>query len=117
MYLWRRGFGTSAYRAGGLTRWLDTKVARHIGFEGARANYAPLQELPERLREHADLVTGEADAALAALAALDEAGRREDGIPALVDARDRAAQALAQVDAQLDARAMPARERTRNSTG
>lgn len=54
MYLWRRRFGTDDYRAGGLVRYLDRKVAHLIGFENARVNYAMLMELPERLREHAN---------------------------------------------------------------
>lgn len=54
MYLWRRRFGTSDYRAGSLVRYLDRKVAHLIGFEDARVNYAMLMDLPDRLREHAD---------------------------------------------------------------
>jgi hypothetical protein len=64
-YLWRRGYGTAAYRAWPLARWLDGRVARLIGYEGARRNYHTLQELPVRLREHADRVGAAADAALA----------------------------------------------------
>ena len=54
MYLWRRKFGTPEYRATGLVRFLDRKVARLIEFDEARRNYAVLIELPARLREHAD---------------------------------------------------------------
>ena len=54
MYLWRRRFGTRDYRAGNLVRYLDRKVAHHIGYEAARVNYAMLLELPERLREHVE---------------------------------------------------------------
>lgn len=53
MYLWNRGFGTGAYRANSLVRYFDRKVARLVGYHGARANYATLLELPVRLREHA----------------------------------------------------------------
>ncbi len=59
MYLWRRKFGTPDYRARGLTRYLDRKVARLIEFDGARRNYAVLTELPVRLREHADRLRAE----------------------------------------------------------
>ena len=103
MYLWRRGYATRDYRASGLVRWLDGKVARHVGFDGARANYARLQELPVRLREHADAVQATADEAHAALAALDRAARQEDGVVALEAARERAAESLAAVDARLEA--------------
>jgi len=103
MYLWRRRYGTSGYRAGGLTRWLDSKVARHVRFGAARANYARLQELPVRLREHAERVAEQANAALEALTALDEAARTADGIDAHVRSRDDAVQALAEADGRLDA--------------
>ncbi len=53
MYLWRRRFGTKAYRAFSPVRYLDRKVAHLVGYEGARANYATLLALPDRLAEHA----------------------------------------------------------------
>lgn len=59
MYLWRRKYGTPEYRAKGLARYLDRKVARLIEFDGARRNYAVLIELPVRLREHADRLRSE----------------------------------------------------------
>ena len=52
MYLWRRDFGQSAYRETGIVRWLDGWVARLVGYSGARANYAVLNEIPVRLDEH-----------------------------------------------------------------
>ncbi len=103
MYLWRRRFGTRDDRSGVLVRRLDARVARHIGFEAARANYARLQELPLRLREHADAVAAQADEAHAVLARLDEAARAEDGVLAVEHARDAAAEALAAVDGRLEA--------------
>jgi len=59
MYLWSRGLGTSRYRAIPLVRYFDRKVARHIGFDDARRNYAVLIELPVRLREHAERLRAE----------------------------------------------------------
>ena len=55
-YLWRRHFGTSAYRGRGLTRFFDRRVAALVGYDRARANYALLNEIPVRLRAHADRV-------------------------------------------------------------
>lgn len=52
-YLWRRGYGTSAYTAGGLARTIDRWVARLVGYDKARASYKMLQEIPRRLAEHA----------------------------------------------------------------
>lgn len=52
MYLWRRGYGTNAYQASNLIKWLDGKVARLISYHDARANYAILNEIPVRLNTH-----------------------------------------------------------------
>lgn len=100
MYLWRRDYGLPSYEAGGLTRWLDGKVARLIGFADARANYARLNEIPIRLREHADHLRGLADTEFDALRRRDEAARQADGIPAL---EQRVAQAQAKLD-EIDTR-------------
>lgn len=54
MYLWRRGYGTSAYSSSGIIRLLDGWIARMIGFAEARANYYMLLQIPERLGEHAE---------------------------------------------------------------
>lgn len=87
-YLWERGYGTSAYRPGGglfapLVRWLDGKLARYIGYADARPNFHRLQELPERLREHAERVEQRAEAEFEKLRQLDLQGREADGIPEL----------------------------------
>lgn len=54
MYLWKRGYGTSAYQAGNLARLLDGWVARLVRYHDARPNYATLTDIPPRLRAHAD---------------------------------------------------------------
>lgn len=54
VYLWNRGYGTPDYASAGLIRSLDRWVAGLIGFEGARANYAMLTHIPERLAAHAE---------------------------------------------------------------
>jgi archaellum component FlaC len=53
MYLWGRGYGTREYRANPLSRAFDALVARHVGYQASRPNYAMLQEIPKRLAEHA----------------------------------------------------------------
>ncbi len=53
LYLWRRGYGTSAYRGSGFVRRMDRWVAQLIDFEAARANYHILTTLPDRLHAHA----------------------------------------------------------------
>ncbi len=101
MYLWKRRYGTSEYRPGGgpfapLIRYLDGKVARLVKYLDARANYTRLEELPERLREHATRVQAEAEAAYDRLKELDLAGRKNDGLADLEAKRD-------EVQNQLDA--------------
>ena len=71
-YLWARGYGTSAYRAGNLTRLLDDWVARLCDFHRMRPNFVMLNEIPLRLREHAERQTASADAARKALEALED---------------------------------------------
>src|SRR4051794_11735331 len=59
MYLWRRKFGTSAYRVNPFSRYMDRLVARVVDYDKARANYALLNEIPERLRDHARRIIDE----------------------------------------------------------
>ena len=99
MYLWERGHGTSAYRPGGglfgpLIRWLDDRVARLIGYADARPNFHRLQELPERLREHAERVEQRAEDEFEKLRQLDLQGRVDDGIPELETQLEEAQRAL-----------------------
>jgi DNA repair exonuclease SbcCD ATPase subunit len=101
MYLWRRGYGTPKYRAWPLARWLDRKVARLIRFEDARPNYARLQEIPHRLREHAEQKKHDAEAAFAVLRGLDEKAREQDGVVALEQARDNEQTVLEAIDTRI----------------
>ncbi|MGD8498076.1 MAG: hypothetical protein PVG82_04165 [Chromatiales bacterium] len=103
MYLWRRDYGLPAYKANGLTRWLDGKVARLIGFADARANFARLSEIPRRLREHAVHLLKLADEAFLELKALDEAAQADDGIPALQDKVAEEQRLLDQIDERIAA--------------
>ncbi len=54
MYLWEKGFGSKTYRANVLDTWLDGKIAGLSGFATARGNFALLNDIPLRLREHAE---------------------------------------------------------------
>jgi DNA repair exonuclease SbcCD ATPase subunit len=101
MYLWGRNYGLPGYRANGLIRSLDGKVANLIGYADARANYARLNEIPRRLREHATTQQAAAETALAALTALDTQARMADGIPAIEEAQAKAQAALDAIDARL----------------
>lgn len=80
-YLWANGYGTAAYKAGNIARMLDGWVARLVDFQRMRPNFVMLNEIPLRLREHAErqkLAAEEAAKALSARedAAIDAAGGR-----------------------------------------
>lgn len=101
-YLWERSFGTAAYRASNLVRYLDGRVARLIGYAGARADYHRLTEIPARLREHADRLAAEAREAQAALTALERAALEADGIAALETALAERTAELEAAEAEID---------------
>lgn len=82
MYLWQRGFATPAYRHGAFTRWLDRKVARLIGYDRARANYAMLQEIPRRLQQHAERCRAAAQAEAERLEAMERRALSDDAAAA-----------------------------------
>lgn len=83
MYLWKRGYGTSEYKAGNIARWLDGKVARLIGYEELRQNYYMLNEIPTRLKDHAERLKDSAKLAANPLAEFERAALESDGIQAI----------------------------------
>ncbi len=101
MYLWRRGYGTSAYRANPLSRFLDGWVARLCNYHDARPNYYMLLEIPLRLREHARQVRENADERLKPLRQQEQAAAEADGIPQLAEAAQKEQQSLAELDARI----------------
>jgi len=101
MYLWARGYGTSVYRAGPLTRYFDGKVARIAGYDAARVNYFMLTEIPQRLSEHADRQKAEVAAAVAAREAFERAALEADGIKPLEAAVAEADRALGKVETDI----------------
>jgi hypothetical protein len=106
MYLWRRKFGTADYRAGFLARYFDRKVARLVGYEKARANYAMLNEIPIRLREHAERVKAEAETQREQLVEVERRALVGAGVEPLYARANEAAQSLRQAERKLaDARA------------
>ncbi|MEQ8823226.1 MAG: hypothetical protein RIC14_02520 [Filomicrobium sp.] len=56
MYLWNRKYGSKTYRPFWFIRSADDWVARKVGYSEARANYAILNEIPDRLQEHVALL-------------------------------------------------------------
>ena len=102
MYLWERGYGTAKYRAGPLARYFDAKVARIVGYDAARPNYYMLNEIPLRLREHANRLEQAAADARAAQEAFERQALENDGIAALEAAVAAEQKALAEAEATLD---------------
>ena len=100
-YLWSRNYGTDQYRAGNLTRMLDGWVARLIDYGRARPNYAMLNEIPVRLREHAEQQAARAEAGLIELADMENRAIDAAGGKPIRDALDRASEGIARHDTEL----------------
>ena len=98
MYLWNRKFGTAEYRAGHFTRTMDRLVARVVGYDKARANYALLNEIPERLREHSRRILHQLRAEREKLTALERKALVEAGIEAAEGEVAKARDALANAE-------------------
>lgn len=86
MYLWAAGYGTSAYRAGPITRFFDARVARLVGYDRARVDFHMLNEIPLRLGEHAARLATDVDEAVAAREAIERAAAVAAGVEPLEDA-------------------------------
>jgi hypothetical protein len=104
MYLWRRGFAAPGYRAFPLARFLDGRIARLIGYQEARANYFMLNEIPLRLREHAERLVEGAEAEAKKLATIERRALEADGILPLEATLAEAENGAAEVERDLAAR-------------
>jgi hypothetical protein len=103
MYLWNRGYGTARYRASPFTRLLDGWVARVAGYEPLRRDYWMLSELPARFDDHSARMRKAADEDVAAVRALEASAAEAAGVPARAAALDAAGEALAKIDASVEA--------------
>jgi hypothetical protein len=103
MYLWKRGFGTSAYESGFFVRFFDAKIAGLIGYQGARANYAMLNEIPIRLRAHEERCRAAFEGERQKLQQIEKAGLAAAGSGALEQKLEAAQGGLAEADARLKA--------------
>ncbi|MEO1407149.1 MAG: hypothetical protein AAFV54_11745, partial [Pseudomonadota bacterium] len=88
-YLWERKFRTPSYKAGSFIRFMDGWVARLCGYDNARANYARLTELPQRLAEHVDRVSTQHDEAAADLELAEADALKGGGADQLREEADR----------------------------
>lgn len=102
VYLWRRGYGTSRYRAWPVARLLDGWVARSSGYETLRRNYALLTEIPRRLADHAQRMRAAAEREVEALRAIESRAAAAAGVPERRSALETAEQALERIDAAIE---------------
>ena len=102
MYLWRKKYLTPDYEGGWLTRTLDRWVAKLIDFEEARPNYFMLNELPIRLKDHAERVNQRVDADQLELFTMEAEAAKKNGIPPLQASLDAAEEALHQLDDDIE---------------
>lgn len=101
MYLWEAGYGTANYRANNFIRYLDGLVANVVGFTKARPNFAMLNEIPLRLREHAERQIEIAKAAQAEVEALQTAAIDAAGGKPIRAAMTAAQQQIVALDSQI----------------
>ena len=103
-YLWARGFGTSQYRAGALTRLLDAYVARVCDYEPLRRDYWMLSELPARFDEHSTRMRALADEDVTAVQTLEQKAAEAAGVPKRADALAESQKELAEADLKIEER-------------
>jgi hypothetical protein len=101
MYLWRSGYGTASYRGLPIRRYFDSKVARLVGYDSARANYYMLTEIPLRLRQHAARLAEEANEELTKRTSIERCALEAEGIAALENDLDAAQKSFEEVEARL----------------
>lgn len=97
-YLWERGFGTTEYEGGGLFKMFDGWIAKLCKYQGARPNYARLNDITDWLGDHSEATK---DAAATAKTLLETAERKaiEDaGIPADEEKADSLRAEMIQID-------------------
>lgn len=98
MYLWERSYGTKNYRANNLVMWLDGLVAGLVGYPQARPNFAMLNEIPLRLREHAERQAEIAAAAREEVIKLEKAAVDAGGGKPVREGLEQAEARLAEID-------------------
>ena len=101
MYLWERGYGTRNYRENNLIQYIDGLIARMVGFTDARVNFAMLNEIPMRLREHAERQQQIAIAADEEVERLEKAAVDAAGGTATREALEKAQARIAAIDEEM----------------
>jgi DNA repair exonuclease SbcCD ATPase subunit len=102
MYLWQRRYMTPDYRANRIIRSLDGWVAGLIDYGENRADYHMLNELPVRLRQHADQAAEAAERRRQALLVLEKQAAEKDGLGALQTVMEKAEAHLQQINDEIE---------------
>ncbi|MBN9671356.1 hypothetical protein [Roseibium aggregatum] len=103
LYLWQRGFGTPDYNCRGLIRSLDGWVAGLIRYHDARANYAMLTGIPERVAKHAERCAEIAEQEEAKLAEFSRNAMTDAAGADLVGTIETNSEEIDRIDGELDA--------------
>ncbi|MEP3428549.1 MAG: hypothetical protein ABJN98_07715 [Roseibium sp.] len=101
-YLWQRDFGTPDYDKRGIVRSLDRWVSGLIRFEDARANYAMLTGIPERMARHAMRCAADARQEQAKLAELSRDAMTDAAGADLVGTIETLSDQIEDIDGELD---------------
>ncbi|MEM7327733.1 MAG: hypothetical protein AAF437_03270 [Pseudomonadota bacterium] len=102
-YLWERGFGTTAYKGGGLFKMLDGWVARLCKYQGARPNFARLNDITDWLGDHAQATRDAAELAKSTLESAERQAIETAGIPADEQRADTLRSQISDIDANIEA--------------
>ncbi len=101
IYLWKRHYGTTKYKANPLARTLDTWVAGLCQYDEARVNYWTLLEIPLRLHEHVNNVQLQAEVERDQLVELEKQAANDADIPILQNHLEAAEDELEAHDARI----------------
>ncbi|MEL7528571.1 MAG: hypothetical protein AAFN16_22570 [Pseudomonadota bacterium] len=102
VYLWERGYGTQDYTYRGITRSLDHWVAGLIRYDDARANYAMLTGIPDRMARHAERCAEIADREEEKLAEFSRNAMTDAAGTDLVGAIESYSDEIEQIDAEVE---------------
>ena len=102
-YLWDRGFSTTEYKGGRLFKMIDGWIARKCKYDGARANFARLQDITDWLKDHAATTRQAADSAKTVLEDAERAAIKDAGIPVDEDEAAKLREKITEIDSDIEA--------------
>jgi len=103
MYLWKRGYGTSAYKANPLIRFLDGWVDGLCAYSKYRATYWTLLEIPNRMLSHAETAQHVAEEEAETLVKLEQSMAQQRDLPKLQAELDGGEDELSAIDGSIEA--------------